>query len=92
MKEFYSHTNDFLVGFYQEIQRYAQITFSLFQQKLLDYDQALYKIRAKLYDVYDLIHGFLLPIERKVQRFNKQVLATIQVYNSLFQLDSLLIK
>lgn len=80
MKESHSHTNEFLVVFYQEIQRYAQITFSLLRQKLIDYDQALQKIRTKLYDAYDRIHGFLMPLERKVIRFNRQVLATLQVF------------
>ena len=79
MTEFYSQTNDVLVVYYQDIQRYAQITFSLLDQNLIDYDQALLKIRTKLYDAYDKIHGFLLPIERKVDRFNRQVLASLQV-------------
>lgn len=81
MSVFYSFVNDHLVKYYQEIQKYTQITISLLKQNLLDYEQALFKIRTKLYDAYNEIHGFLVPLERKVDRFNKQVLASLQVTN-----------
>lgn len=79
MKSFLSPLNDFLVGYYQNIQKYIQITLSLLQQDLLDYEQALCKIRTKLYESYNQIHGYLLPLERKVERYNNQVLASLKV-------------
>ena len=82
MSVFHSFVNDHLVKYYQDIQNYTQITISLLKQKLLDYEQALFKIRTKLYGAYNEIHGFLVPLERKVDRFNKQVLASLQVMKS----------
>ena len=82
MTKFYSVVNEILIKYYQDIQRYAQITISLLQQNLLDYDQALCKIRTKLYDSYNQIYEYVMPLDRKVERFNNQVLATLK-YPSL---------
>ena len=79
MTKFYSFVNDVLIEYYQNIQRYAQITISLLQQKLIDYEQALCKIRTKLYDSYNQIYEFVSPIDRQVDRFNNQVLASLKV-------------
>ena len=82
MTKLYSAVNDVLIEHYQNIQRYAQITISLLQQDLIDYEQALCKIRTKLYESYNLIYESVMPLDRKVERFNKQVLATLK-YPSL---------
>ena len=82
MTKTYSYVNEVLIEYYQSVQRYAQITISLLQQNLLDYEQALCKIRTKLYESYNQIYEFVVPLDRKIERFNKQVLATLN-YPSL---------
>ena len=90
MRQFLSPINDFLIKYYHDIQKYIQITTSLLKQDILDYEQALSKIRTKLYESYNQIQEFLAPIERKFERFNNQVLISLQViYHMIYFLDKI---
>ena len=73
MLDLHLSTCDFIIPFYHRAQRYINITASLLKQGILDYDQALCKIRTEIYGLHDQIYRILLPLERKISRFTAQI-------------------
>lgn len=79
MLELHLPTCDFIVPFYDRLTRYSDITFSLAKQHLIDYDDALYKIRLELYGLHNQIYKLVLPLKRRMTRYNSQINASRQV-------------
>ena len=71
--------NDFLVDLYNEADRYIKITGNLLSRGLLDFEQAVCGVRAKLYTLHDLVLDLLAPVNRKLDRFDNQVLYSLSV-------------
>ena len=82
MLELHYPTNDFLVAFYDRAARYYSITTSLLSQGFLSYDEALMKIRLEIYGLHNQIYKLLLPLERRLSRFNVQIDRSLKVCSS----------
>ena len=74
-----SPMNDFLVDLYVEADRYIKITGSLLSRGLMDFDQAVCGVRTKLYTLHDHVYDLLGPLDRKLDRFDNQVLYSLSV-------------
>ena len=79
MVRFLSHTNDFLVSLFNLAQRYIFTATSLLRRGALDFDQTVVKVRTKIYELYNQVYELLQPLERRLSRFNHQVLASLSV-------------
>ena len=51
----------------------------MLEQGFLDIEQAAARIRTKIYELYNQVYELLQPLERKVARYNQQVLASLSV-------------
>lgn len=76
--------NDFLVDLYGEADRYIKITGSLLSRGLLDFDQAVCGVRTKIYTLHDLVYDLLGPLNRKLDRYDGQVLYSLSVIIFLY--------
>ena len=83
MLDLHLPTCEFIVPFYHRAQRYINITASLLKQGVLDYNQAVCKIRTELYGLHNQIYQLLLPLERRIARFNTQIDLATEVFRIL---------
>ena len=79
MLELHYPTNDFLVAFYDRAMRYYSVTVSLLSQGLLSYEDALVKIRMEIYGLHNQIYKLLLPLNRRLSRFDSQIDRSLKV-------------
>ena len=79
MLDLHQPTSDFILPFYYRAQRYQEIAYSLLSKGLIEYSDAICKIRAELYALHAQIYSLLLPLERKIARFNYQINVSKQV-------------
>ena len=73
MLELHESTCDYVIPFYERAQRYMNLSISLLKQGFLKRDETLTKIRIELYGLYNHILQLLLPLERRLGRFDSQI-------------------
>ena len=76
-------TCDFVIGFYDHATRYISITAQLYRTRFIDYETAVAKIRSTLYFLHDQVHALLDSVTKKLNRFNGQIHATLNVSSCL---------
>ena len=79
MHDLHIPTSEFIEGFYARANRYMSITYSLLSKGLLDHEDAIAKIRFEIYALHHQIHDLVLPLERKLARFERQIELSRQV-------------
>ena len=84
MLDLHLPTCDFIIAFYDRVTRYTEITFSLARQGLLEYEDALCKVRMEIYGLYNQIFKLVLPLRRRIERYNAQVQASHKVILKLY--------
>ena len=79
MLELHLPTNDFLVAFYERASRYYSLTVDLLSKGCLDYENAIVKIRMEIYGLHNQIYKLLLPLIRRLTRFDLQISRALEV-------------
>ena len=75
MLELHESTCDFAIIFYQHAERYIHLTASLLKQGLLDRSRAIKNTHHELQLLHNQILHQLLPLERRLARFDGQIKA-----------------
>lgn len=84
MHEIHQPTSDFILPFYYRASRYIEITCTLLSKGLIDFSEAICKIRTELYALHAQVYHLVLPLDRKISRFNHQIEMSSKVSVSIF--------